>query len=176
MAVTLHELIGQLQQSGPHVTSFLPFSADMIMAAAQPTPLSTSMARAGQLRAQAPHSMHASYRTRTAFLFSRAKTLWGQTLAHMPQPTHRFGSYRRVFNGSPAPSQGTLFGGTRSTGSHHHDLVAHQNHPRASSRRNVVRTTPVTNVTAMSGMYRNISFRTPVLEVRVEDPVKLSAR
>jgi hypothetical protein len=56
----LHEAEG-LSSPQPHIPDsiFCPRSAALIMAAAQPTPLSTTMALTGQLSAQAPHSMHA---------------------------------------------------------------------------------------------------------------------
>jgi hypothetical protein len=77
---------------GPHVASFLPVRAARIMAAAHPTPLSTVIAATGQLRWQAPHSMHESRRTNWAMLSSGAKTPCGQTMLHIPQLMHRAGS------------------------------------------------------------------------------------
>lgn len=47
-----------LQQQS-QVGSFEPFSAAMNWAAAQPNPASTVIASTGQLRAHAPHSIHA---------------------------------------------------------------------------------------------------------------------
>jgi hypothetical protein len=73
-----------------------PRRAALIMAAAQPTPLSTVIAPVGQLSWQAPHSMHASGRTRSATAPSGAKTPCGQTMLHMPQLMHKPGSYSRV--------------------------------------------------------------------------------
>jgi hypothetical protein len=69
----------------------------MNMAEAQPTPLSTAMAMAGQFNAHAPHSMQAAESARRTALPSGAKTACGQTLMHIPQLMHRSRSYRRVF-------------------------------------------------------------------------------
>src|SRR5512143_3680478 len=60
----------------------------LIMAAAQPTPLSTLNAPKAQLDAQAPHSMHLSLSMMTAFLSRSTNTLCGQTSRHMPHPVH----------------------------------------------------------------------------------------
>ncbi len=67
-----------------------------MMAAAQPTPLSTLSAPKAQLPAQAPHSMHWSLSRTTAFLFFRAKTPCGQTSMHIPQPVHCSGRNSRL--------------------------------------------------------------------------------
>jgi hypothetical protein len=80
------------------VTSRRPRNALAIMAAAQPTPLSTVIAPVGQLSWQAPHSMHASGRTNWATAPFGAKTPCGQTMLHMPQLMHRPGSYSRVLS------------------------------------------------------------------------------
>jgi hypothetical protein len=70
-----------------HEESFRP-NAELMTAAAQPTPLLTLIASAGQFMAHAPHSMQASrFWIRTEPLF-RLKTSWGQTNMHMPQPAH----------------------------------------------------------------------------------------
>jgi hypothetical protein len=65
-----------------------PVIMPLMIAAAQPTPLSTRKAPKAQLFAQAPHSMHLSLSRITAFLSLTAKTLWGQTSMHFPQPVH----------------------------------------------------------------------------------------
>jgi hypothetical protein len=54
-------------------------SAAFITAAAQPTPALTSMASVGQLREQAPHSMHESRLSIRTLPFSLASTACGQT-------------------------------------------------------------------------------------------------
>jgi hypothetical protein len=59
-----------------------------MMYEAQPTPGVTVMASTGQLAAQAPHSMQASLSAKQAFWFSTLKTVWGQTISHIPQPMH----------------------------------------------------------------------------------------
>jgi len=46
------------------------------------------MAPAAQFWAHAPHSMHPSRSTISAFLPFILNTTWGQTLSHSPQPTH----------------------------------------------------------------------------------------
>jgi hypothetical protein len=46
------------------------------------------MASVGQLRAQAPHSMHPSGSLMDALLPFNKNTPWGQTVVHIPQPTH----------------------------------------------------------------------------------------
>jgi hypothetical protein len=69
-----------------------PRKAAPIMAAAHPTPLSTEMANVGQLRWQAPHSIHASGFARWAALSPGAKTAWGQTVEHIPQLMQLSGS------------------------------------------------------------------------------------
>jgi hypothetical protein len=66
---------------------FLP-RAELMTAAAHPTPAFTAMAFVGQFWAQAPHSMHASRLTIWTFPLGRFKTSWGQTVTHIPQPTH----------------------------------------------------------------------------------------
>jgi len=67
------------------------------MAQAQPTPLSTSIAPAGQLRMQAPHSMQASGLTSLAASSPAAKTPCGQTALHIPQLVQSSGWYWSVF-------------------------------------------------------------------------------
>jgi hypothetical protein len=59
-----------------------------IIAAAQPTPGFTLKAEKGQFKEQAPHSMHASLFSMTAFRPTMEKTPWGQTSVHFPQPVH----------------------------------------------------------------------------------------
>jgi hypothetical protein len=54
---------------------------------AQPTPGVTWMAPAAQFWAHAPHSMHPSRSTISAFFSFILNTAWGQTLSHTPQPT-----------------------------------------------------------------------------------------
>ena len=51
---------------------------------------------AGQLRAQAPHSMQRSLSVTAARLSCITKTPRGQTSAHRPQPAHLSGEYARV--------------------------------------------------------------------------------
>lgn len=58
------------------------------MAYAQPVPGVTDIAPAGQLFAQAPHSIQRSLSQIMAFLFLILKILCGQTTSHIPQPTH----------------------------------------------------------------------------------------
>lgn len=66
----------------------LPLSAARIIAHAQPTPLCTSIAWAGQFRAHAPHSIHAAGCMSSACSFPSAKTPWGQTCVHRRQLIH----------------------------------------------------------------------------------------
>jgi hypothetical protein len=54
------------------------------------------MAPKGQLRLQAPHSMHRSRSVTRALRPSISKTAWGQTAAHIPQPEHFSGAYFKV--------------------------------------------------------------------------------
>jgi hypothetical protein len=75
-----------------------PRSAALIIAHAQPTPLSTSMAPAGQFFAQAPHSIQARGFTSSARLFPSVKTRWGQTCVQRRQLMHFSGKYRSVFS------------------------------------------------------------------------------
>lgn len=65
-------------------------------AAAQPTSACTVMASVGQLRAQAPHSMHASRFSIWAFPLFMPRTACGQTRRHIPQATHFSGSSSSV--------------------------------------------------------------------------------
>jgi len=58
----------------------------MMIPEAHPTPARTVIAPAGQLRAQAPHSMQASRSVILALPSFIAKIAWGQTATHMPQP------------------------------------------------------------------------------------------
>ena len=71
--------------------------AAFIIAAAQPTSLSTLIAPAEQFIAQAPHSMHSDGATRRALPLSALNTPWGQTEAQMPQLLQSSGSYSSVF-------------------------------------------------------------------------------
>jgi len=57
-----------------------------MIAAAQPTPTDTAKAEAGQLRAQAPHSMQSPLSRIAAFPPLISKTAWGQTSTQAPQP------------------------------------------------------------------------------------------
>jgi hypothetical protein len=75
-----------------HVASFLPVKAARIMALAQPTPLSTAIAFTMQFFWQAPHSMQADGRTRTALRPFISKTACGQTATHMAHPLQMSGS------------------------------------------------------------------------------------
>jgi hypothetical protein len=83
---------------GPQVISLRPVSAETIMADAQPTPLFTLMAAAGQFIWQAPHSMQATGLTSKAFLSPGVNTPCGQTSQHMPQLMHRSESYKSEFS------------------------------------------------------------------------------
>jgi len=58
------------------------------MASAQPAPAFTSMAFAGQFKAQAPHSMHKSFCAMRTFSLCGSNTPWGQTSMHLPHPIH----------------------------------------------------------------------------------------
>jgi hypothetical protein len=49
----------------------------------------TVIATAGQLIAQAPHSMHKSFSVIRAFFSDTANTPCGQTSTHLPQPMQR---------------------------------------------------------------------------------------
>jgi hypothetical protein len=80
----------------PQLTSFLPRSAAIIMAVAQPVPLSTEIAPAWQLSWQAPHSMQSEGFISTAFLSRISNTPCGQTETHMEQPLHRSWLYASV--------------------------------------------------------------------------------
>ena len=75
------------------LSSFSPLRAARIIEPAQPTPLSTDIAPTGQLSWHAPHSMHAEAATSSAFVPFWVKTLCGQTVLHLPQPTHLSLSY-----------------------------------------------------------------------------------
>jgi hypothetical protein len=66
------------------------------MAAAQPTPEDTRIAPAGQFLAQAPHSMQAPGSLARAFPPSTARTAWGQTSTHSPQPEQAASSIARL--------------------------------------------------------------------------------
>jgi hypothetical protein len=70
--------------------------AELITAAAHPTPTSTLMAAVGQFIWQAPHSMQASLQMTSAFPDSTANTPWGQTSVHIPHPMHLSGSSFKV--------------------------------------------------------------------------------
>ncbi len=74
-----------------HLSMSLPLMAALIIAQAHPTPLCTSIAWTGQLRAQAPHSMHRVLWTSTAVFSPSIKTPWGQTWLHRRQLMHRSG-------------------------------------------------------------------------------------
>lgn len=83
----------------PHVGSFSPRSAALIIAAAQPTPLSTLSAPVGQLSWHAPHSMQASALTictRRVSCVPGAKTPCGHTVLHIPQLMHAIASNSNV--------------------------------------------------------------------------------
>jgi hypothetical protein len=62
--------------------------AELMTAAAHPTPVLTKIAAAGQFFEQAPHSMHASWCSILTMPLLRLKTAWGHTVRHMPQPVH----------------------------------------------------------------------------------------
>jgi hypothetical protein len=68
----------------------------LMTADAQPTPGLTLKAPPGQLRVQAPHSMHASRNAISTFPFEGRKTSRGQTARHIPQPMHLGASKARV--------------------------------------------------------------------------------
>jgi len=82
---------GSPPQLHPQLSMSFPRTAALIIAHAQPTPLCTAIAWTGQFRAQAPHSMHAAGRTRSARSAPSAKTPWGQTCVHRRQLMHRSG-------------------------------------------------------------------------------------
>jgi len=67
-----------------------------MIAAAHPTPAVTVIAPLAQLRAQAPHSMHAARSRICAFPPPIAKTACGQTSMHSLHPLQRPGSSMRV--------------------------------------------------------------------------------
>jgi hypothetical protein len=67
----------------------------LIIAAAHPTPALTVTAFTGQFKAQAPHSMQASFVIR-ALPSDTSKTLCGQTLAQIPHPIHFSAENRSV--------------------------------------------------------------------------------
>jgi len=72
----------------------------LIIAAAQPTPLSTFSAPVGQLSWHAPHSMQASARTICTRRVPRtpgANTPWGHTALHIPQLMHASALNSNVF-------------------------------------------------------------------------------
>jgi hypothetical protein len=62
--------------------------AELMTAAAHPTPVLTKIAVSGQFFAQAPHSMHASRCSILTMPLLRPKTAWGHTVRHMPHPVH----------------------------------------------------------------------------------------
>jgi hypothetical protein len=68
----------------------------LMTADAQPTPGLTLKAPQGQLRMQAPHSMHASRKATSIFPFEGRNTSRGQTARHIPQPPHLEASNARV--------------------------------------------------------------------------------
>lgn len=78
------------------VSMSFPRRAALIIAHAHPTPLCTSIARTGQLRAQAPHSMQEAGSTRSTWSFPSAKTACGHTCVQRLQLMHRPGSYFRL--------------------------------------------------------------------------------
>jgi hypothetical protein len=67
-----------------------------MIAAAQPTPAFTMIAPAAQLRAHAPHSMHADRSTIRDLPPLISKTACGQTSMHCRQPVHFAWSSERV--------------------------------------------------------------------------------
>jgi len=80
--------------SGPpqeQLSISFPRRAALIIAQAQPTPLCTSIAWVGQLRAHAPHSMQSDGRASSARFSPSAKTEWGQTCVQRLQLMHRSG-------------------------------------------------------------------------------------
>ena len=83
------------QLHSPLSISF-PRKAALIIAQAHPTPLCTSIACTGQLRAQAPHSIQASGRVRFTCSFPSVKTPLGQTCVQRLQLMHRSGSNVRL--------------------------------------------------------------------------------
>jgi hypothetical protein len=68
----------------------------LMTADAQPTPGLTLKAPQGQLRLQAPHSMHASRNAISILPFEGRNTSRGQTVRHTPQPVHLSASKARV--------------------------------------------------------------------------------
>jgi hypothetical protein len=65
---------------------------ELMTAAAQPTPVFTYMASAGQFFAQAPHSMQASRLLMLTIFSFILNTAWGHTVMHIPHPMHLFSS------------------------------------------------------------------------------------
>jgi len=59
-----------------------------MMAAAHPTPGVTEMAENAQFFEQAPHSIQLSMSAIFTLPSTSWNTPWGQTLTHIPQPTH----------------------------------------------------------------------------------------
>jgi hypothetical protein len=95
--VPQQEPSGPPQEHSPLSMSF-PRMAAPIIAHAQPTPLSTSMACTGQFFAHAPHSMQARGFASMARSVPSAKTRWGQTCVQRRQLMHFSGKYRSVFS------------------------------------------------------------------------------
>ena len=165
----------------PHDGSFSPRSAALIIAAAQPTPLSTFNAPVGQLSWHAPHSMQVSARTICTRRVPRApgtNTPCGHTALHIPQliQASTLNSNVLCWLSATNPVCASLV----------------QSHVTVSillvivhliafllfcvSRRPSANSTPAPNIPAITRMYRNISRFTPVLDVNGVEPVKLSAR
>ncbi len=78
------------------VSISFPLRAAPIIAHAQPTPLWTVIARTGQLRAQAPHSIQADGRSSVTRVLPAVKTAWGQTSVQRPQFMQSSGSKERL--------------------------------------------------------------------------------
>jgi len=79
----------------PPQEASVPRSIPPMIAAAQPTPARTVIAPDAQLRAHAPHSMHAPRSRMDDLPSSMANTACGQTSMHCRHPRHRSGSRAR---------------------------------------------------------------------------------
>jgi hypothetical protein len=71
-------------------------SAELMTAAAQPTPARTLIAPTGQFLLHAPHSMHASRFWISTFPFCLARTSCGHTWRQVPQPVQTVRSSFKV--------------------------------------------------------------------------------
>lgn len=69
----------QQHEPPPQQLGSVPVKAPVMIPVAQPTPALTVIAPKGQLRAQAPHSMHALMSRMRAVLPENSRTLCGHT-------------------------------------------------------------------------------------------------